>query len=133
VLAAGVTHHPHAADAEPGEPREFTLWNVVAHQRDAAKPLGIFGQHVGEHHMVPAIAARADDDAGAHAELVLQGEERLGQRVRRDIGTVRRKRIFERRSEQMDVGVAGVRRGFELGLLRMGIGARRQFRHSGAS
>jgi hypothetical protein len=31
----------------------------------------------------------------------------------------------------MDVGVAGVGWGFELRLLRIGIGACRQFRHSG--
>jgi hypothetical protein len=47
VAAAFGAHHAQAPHAKPGQPGKFTGRRVVAHQRDAAQPVRMLGQHVG--------------------------------------------------------------------------------------
>ena len=96
---------------------------VVRQQRDAAKAIGVAGERVGHEPVIAAVAAAADDDRAGEAELVLQCDVGFGERVARGVRAVRRKRIFVRRAEQVDVSVAAAGRQREFRCVRIGIGS----------
>jgi hypothetical protein len=94
MRAALRAHHAQPAHAEPREPGKLGCAGIFRHQRNAAKAIREARERVGEQLIVTAIAAGTDDDGAIQPELVLQGDEGLGQGVMGGIGAVRRERIF---------------------------------------
>ena len=85
-------------------------------------------QHVGQHAVVLAVAAGADDHAGGEAERSCKVEKHLRRRVLRPVGAVGCVRIS--RHEQVNVGVAGVGRRDELRLADIGVGRGGELLHA---
>jgi hypothetical protein len=70
VAAAFCAHHAQAPHAQPCQPGELGSARVVGHQRDAAKPVRMALERVGEELGVAAISAGTDDDGAAQAKSV---------------------------------------------------------------
>jgi hypothetical protein len=126
---APLADEAHAAHPQGVELADLAVLQILAWKQNAAQAVGIALERVGEVAVIAAVGAAAHQQAALQPEHRLQREVRFRKGVGRDVGARRVDRIALRRSEQVEVAVAGERRQREARLPRPRIGRLRKNRH----